>query len=100
MTKREIQEGGEAPGLAPAAMTATDALSRLQGAGRHALELEAVSRYFGALVALADINFTLGAGERARRPRLERGGQDHPVQRHLRRLPADHGGGCACSGRT
>ena len=45
-------------------MPGTDALSRLQGAGQHALELEAVSRYFGALVALADINFTLGAGER------------------------------------
>ena len=45
-------------------MPGTDALSRLQGAGQHALELEAVSRYFGALVALADINLTLGAGER------------------------------------
>lgn len=42
----------------------TDALSRLQGAGRHALELEAVSRHFGALVALADINLTVGPGER------------------------------------
>lgn len=42
----------------------TDALSRLQGAGRFALELEAVSRHFGALVALADINLTLRAGER------------------------------------
>ena len=43
---------------------AGDALSRLQGAGRHALELEAVSRHFGALVALADINLTVAPGER------------------------------------
>ena len=50
------------PALAMAA--AADALSRLQGAGRYALELEAVSRHFGALVALADINLTVGAGER------------------------------------
>ena len=42
----------------------TDALSRLRGAGRFALELEAVSRHFGALVALADINLTVQAGER------------------------------------
>ncbi|UCE32964.1 MAG: ABC transporter ATP-binding protein [Burkholderiales bacterium] len=42
----------------------TDALSRLQSAGRFALELEAVSRHFGALVALADINLTVRAGER------------------------------------
>lgn len=42
----------------------TDALSRLQGTGRFALELEAVSRHFGALVALADINLTVRAGER------------------------------------
>lgn len=41
-----------------------DALSRLQSAGRYALELEAVSRHFGALVALADINITLETGER------------------------------------
>lgn len=45
-------------------MPRTDALSRLQGTGRFALELEAVSRHFGALVALADINLTVGAGER------------------------------------
>ncbi len=45
-------------------MSAPDALSRLQGAGRYALELEAVSRHFGALVALADINLTIEAGER------------------------------------
>jgi branched-chain amino acid transport system ATP-binding protein len=45
-------------------MSRTDALSRLQGAGRYALELEAVSRHFGALVALADINLTVRAGER------------------------------------
>jgi branched-chain amino acid transport system ATP-binding protein len=41
-----------------------DALSRLQSTGRFALELEAVSRHFGALVALADINLTVEAGER------------------------------------
>ena len=48
----------------PTPTSRTDALSRLQGAGRFALELEAVSRHFGALVALADINLTLRAGER------------------------------------
>ena len=42
----------------------TDALSRLQSAGQYALELEAVSRHFGALVALADINLAVRAGER------------------------------------
>ena len=45
-------------------MRRIDALSRLQSAGRYALELEAASRHFGALVALADINFTVEAGER------------------------------------
>lgn len=45
-------------------MPGTDAFSRLQSAGRYALELEAVSRHFGALVALADINLTVAAGER------------------------------------
>ena len=45
-------------------MSTPDALSRLQGAGRFALELEAVSRHCGALVALADINLTVEAGER------------------------------------
>lgn len=45
-------------------MPGTDALSRLQSAGRFALELEAVSRHFGALVALADINMTVRAGEK------------------------------------
>ena len=45
-------------------MPETDALSRLQGAGRYALELEAVNRHFGALVALADINLTVRTGER------------------------------------
>ncbi|KAA3625524.1 MAG: ABC transporter ATP-binding protein [Proteobacteria bacterium] len=45
-------------------MATTDALSRLQSAGRYALELEAVNRHFGALVALADINLTVMAGER------------------------------------
>lgn len=42
----------------------TDVLSKLQSAGRYALELEAVSRHFGALVALADINMTVESGER------------------------------------
>ena len=42
----------------------TDALTRLQSAGQYALELEAVSRHFGALVALADINVAVKAGER------------------------------------
>ncbi len=45
-------------------MDRADALSRLQSAGQYALELEAVSRHFGALVALADINLTVRAGER------------------------------------
>ncbi|MAO92779.1 MAG: ABC transporter ATP-binding protein [Rhodospirillales bacterium] len=45
-------------------MVGTNALSRLQSTGRYALELEAVSRHFGALVALADINLTVKAGER------------------------------------
>lgn len=45
-------------------MSASDALSQLQSAGRYALELEAVSRHFGALVALVDINLTVQAGER------------------------------------
>lgn len=45
-------------------MDRPDALSRLQTAGQYALELEAVSRHFGALVALADINLAVKAGER------------------------------------
>ena len=45
-------------------MPGTDVFSRLQSVGRYALELEAVSRHFGALVALADINMTVAAGER------------------------------------
>ncbi len=45
-------------------MLRTDALTRLQSTGQYALELEAVSRHFGALVALADINLTVKAGER------------------------------------
>ncbi|MGO1120319.1 ABC transporter ATP-binding protein [Rhodovibrionaceae bacterium A322] len=45
-------------------MSGTDALSRLQSTGKFALELEAVSRHFGALVALADINLAVKAGER------------------------------------
>lgn len=45
-------------------MLRTDALTRLQTTGQYALELEAVSRHFGALVALADINLAVKAGER------------------------------------
>ena len=45
-------------------MDRTDALSRLQASGKFALELEAVSKHFGALVALADINLAVRAGER------------------------------------
>jgi len=45
-------------------LSETDALSRLQSTGQFALELEAVSRHFGALVALADINLAVKAGER------------------------------------
>ena len=50
--------------VSPGAGERTDALSRLQSAGQYALELEAVSRHFGALVALADINLAVKAGER------------------------------------
>jgi branched-chain amino acid transport system ATP-binding protein len=45
-------------------MPETSALSRLQSTSQYALELEAVSRHFGALVALADINLTVRPGER------------------------------------
>jgi len=45
-------------------MPASSALARLQSAGLYALELEAVNRHFGALVALADINLTVRSGER------------------------------------
>lgn len=41
-----------------------DARSRMQMVGKYALELEAVSHHFGALVALADINLAVEAGER------------------------------------
>ena len=51
-------------GAGSTAMDNADALSRLQSAGQYALELEAVSRHFGALVALADINLAVRAGER------------------------------------
>ena len=40
------------------------AAMRLQGSGAHALELEAVSRHFGALVALAGVSMRIAAGER------------------------------------
>src|SRR3546814_8083077 len=52
------------PILRTLGLSDTDALSRLQSTGRFALELEAVSRHFGALVALADINLAVQAGER------------------------------------
>ena len=42
----------------------SDALSLLQSSGQNALELEAISVHFGALVALADINLSVRAGER------------------------------------
>ena len=45
-------------------MAANNAASRLSLAGAYALELEGVGRQFGALVALADINLRVGAGER------------------------------------
>ena len=45
-------------------MSETNAVSRLQSTSQYALELEAVSRHFGALVALADINMTVRPGER------------------------------------
>jgi branched-chain amino acid transport system ATP-binding protein len=46
------------------ALDRVDALSLLQSSGSNALELEAVSRHFGALVALVDINLSIRAGER------------------------------------
>src|SRR5271156_2686585 len=45
-------------------MAANNAASRLSSAGAYALELEGVGRHFGALVALADIDLRVGAGER------------------------------------
>ena len=45
-------------------MATNDVVSRLSSAGAHALELDGVGRQFGALVALADINLRVGAGER------------------------------------
>ncbi len=42
----------------------TTALAHLQSSGQNALELEAISRHFGALVAIADVNMTVRAGER------------------------------------
>src|ERR1043165_86697 len=40
------------------------AVSRLQGTGAHALELDGVARHFGALVALTGISMRIAAGER------------------------------------
>jgi len=45
-------------------MAANNVASRLSSTGAYALELEGVGRHFGALVALADINLRVGAGER------------------------------------
>ena len=45
-------------------MAETGAVQRLASASVHALEIEGVGRRFGALVALADINLKVGAGER------------------------------------
>jgi branched-chain amino acid transport system ATP-binding protein len=45
-------------------MPPDSAALRLSATGAYALELEGVGRQFGALVALADINFRVGAGER------------------------------------
>jgi branched-chain amino acid transport system ATP-binding protein len=45
-------------------MATNDVASRLSSTGAHALELDGVGRQFGALVALADINLRVGAGER------------------------------------
>src|SRR5882762_10628974 len=45
-------------------MSANNVASRLSSTGAYALELEGVGRHFGALVALADINLRVGAGER------------------------------------
>jgi len=45
-------------------MAANNIASRLSSTGAYALELEGVNRQFGALVALADINLRIGAGER------------------------------------
>jgi branched-chain amino acid transport system ATP-binding protein len=45
-------------------MAANNAASRLSSTGAYALELDGVGRQFGALVALADINLRVGAGER------------------------------------
>jgi branched-chain amino acid transport system ATP-binding protein len=45
-------------------MAANNVASRLSSTGAYALELDGVGRQFGALVALADINLRVGAGER------------------------------------
>ncbi len=45
-------------------MAETGAVQRLASASAYALEIEGVGRRFGALVALADINLKVGAGER------------------------------------
>lgn len=52
------------PESAHPTMHRSDALARLQSFGQYALELETVSRHFGALVALDRINLVVRAGER------------------------------------
>ncbi|WP_287758250.1 ATP-binding cassette domain-containing protein [Acidiphilium sp.] len=45
-------------------MAETSIADRLHGAGAHALELEGVTRHFGALAALSGITMRIMAGER------------------------------------
>ena len=45
-------------------MATSRVAARLGSSGSHALELEGVGRQFGALVALADVNLRVAAGER------------------------------------
>jgi branched-chain amino acid transport system ATP-binding protein len=45
-------------------MADSNVASRLSSTGAYALELDGVGRQFGALVALADVNLRVGAGER------------------------------------
>ena len=65
---------------------------RLSAAGTaNALELRGVTKMFGALAALSDITPQHPAGRAPRRARLQRCGQDHPLQLHHRRLLRDLG---------
>jgi ABC-type branched-subunit amino acid transport system ATPase component len=59
------------------------------------LQLDQVTIRFGGLTAVNAVDFTVGEGElSAHRP--ERRGQDHRLQPHHRRLPADRGHGRFC----